>query len=274
MTGPGADARAEPATLENLADRLWEAEVRRTPIAPLSADRPDLDADKAYRVQDHNVQRRVAAGRRVLGRKVGLTSREVQEHLGIREPTRGVLLDDMFVDQDDEIAHELLIQPRIEAEIAFRMARDLAGPGVTTTAALTAIDGVLPALEVNDSRIADWRLALVDTIADNASSSRVVLGSRVVAVDGLDLRLLGMLFQRNGVPIDSGAGAAVLGHPARCVAWLANALGARGSGLRAGDVVLSGALHRMVPVRPGDSVRAEFAHLGSVSARFSRGGAG
>jgi len=273
MNGPGAGARIEPATLEDLADRLWQAEVRRAPIAPLSGERPDLSADDAYRVQDHNVQRRVGAGRRVLGRKVGLTSRQVQEHLGILEPTYGALLDDMFVDEDDEIPHEALIQPRIEAEIAFRLGRDLTGPGVTTTAALAAIDGVLAALEVNDSRIADWRLGLADTVADNASSSRVVLGSRVVAVAGLDLRLLGMLFHRNGVPIDSGAGAAVLGHPARCVAWLANTLGVRGSGLRAGDVVLSGALHRMVPVRPGDTVRAEFAHLGSVTAQFSRGGA-
>ena len=128
---------------------------------------------------------------------------------------------------------------------------------------------MLPAIEVVDSRIADWRIQLVDTVADNASCGRLVLGGRLTPVTALDLRLIGVLLSRNGVPIDSGAGAAALGNPARCVAWLANKLGALGAGLRRGDIVLPGALHRMVPVRPGDVFRAEFAHLGSVTARFS-----
>jgi 2-keto-4-pentenoate hydratase len=266
MITPRLDA---PATLEELADDLWRAETERVPIAPPSAVHPSLRLADAYAVQQLNVRRRALAGQVAYGWKVGLTSKPVQDLLGISEPAYGVLLDDMFIEQDDEISHEALIQPRIEAEIAFRMGHDLNGPGVTTIRALGAIGGVLPALEVNDSRIENWRVGLVDTVADNASAARVVLGAAVTTPEGLDLRLVGMLLHRNGVPIDSGAGAAALGHPARCVAWLANALSQHGAGLRAGDVVLSGAMHRMVPVRAGDVVRAEFAHLGSVSAYFS-----
>ena len=263
---------AEPGVVEEFADRLRRAEVDRTPIDPITDDRQDLSVADAYAIQRHNIERRVAAGRVVRGRKVGLTSRAMQQLLGADEPDFGVLVDDMFVDDGDEVAPETMLQPRVEAEMAFVMARDLAGPGVTTADALTSIAGVLPAIEIVDSRIADWRIRLVDTIADNASSGRVVLGGRLTPVTALDLRLTGMLFYRNGVPSDSGAGAAALGNPARCVAWLANKLGALGSGLRRDDVVLPGALHRMVPVRPGDVFRAEFAHLGSVTTRFSGGG--
>jgi 2-keto-4-pentenoate hydratase len=130
---------------------------------------------------------------------------------------------------------------------------------------------VLPAIEVLDSRIAQWRIRLVDGVADNASCGRVVIGGRLTPVTGIDLRLVGVLFHRNGVPTDSGAGAAVLGNPAIAVAWLANALGGLGSGLRAGDVVLPGGLHRMVPARAGDVFRAEFAHLGDVTVAFTDG---
>jgi 2-oxopent-4-enoate hydratase len=268
----GVAVVAEPGVVEELADRLRRAEVDRTPIDPITDDRQDLTVADAYAIQRHNIERRVAAGRVVRGRKVGLTSRAMQQLLGVDEPDFGVLVDDMFVDDGDEVVPETMLQPRVEAEMAFVMARDLAGPGVTTADALTSIAGVLPAIEIVDSRIADWRIRLVDTIADNASSGRVVLGGRLTPVTALDLRLTGMLFYRNGVPSDSGAGAAALGNPARCVAWLANKLGALGSGLRRDDVVLPGALHRMVPVRPGDVFRAEFAHLGSVTTRFSGGG--
>jgi 2-keto-4-pentenoate hydratase len=151
------------------------------------------------------------------------------------------------------------------------MERDLAGPGVTTANALAAIAGVLPAIEVVDSRIVDWRIRLVDTVADNASSGLLVMGGRLRKVVDLDLRLVGVVVSRNGAVIDTGAGAAALGNPARCVAWLANKLATFGAGLRAGDVVLPGAVHAMVKVAPGDVFRAEFAHLGAVTARFSSG---
>jgi 2-oxopent-4-enoate hydratase len=255
----------------DLADRLWRAEHERRAVEPLTTLRPDLTVEDAYAIQTHNVDRRVAAGAVVRGRKVGLTSGPVQELLGVHEPNFGVLLDDMVVDDGDEVCVDSLLQPRVESEIAFLLASDLAGPGVTTPTALAAVAGVLPAVEVVDSRIADWRIRIADTVADNASSARAVIGSRMVPVEAVDLRLLGVLFARNGSPIESGAGAAVLGNPARCIAWLANKLGSLGSGLRRGDIVLSGALHRMVPVRPGDVFQARFAHLGSVTVQFCGG---
>jgi 2-keto-4-pentenoate hydratase len=176
----------------------------------------------------------------------------------------------MFVEDGDLIALSRLNQPRVEAELAFVMERDLAGPGVTTAGALAAIAGALPAVEIVDSRVADWKIKLVDTVADNASSGLLVLGGRMRKVEDLDLRLLGVVVSRNGEMLDTGAGAAALGNPARCVAWLANKLGSLGSGLKAGDVVLPGAVHKMVPVNPGDVFRAEFAHLGAVTVRFSK----
>ena len=205
----GTDAPSRPS-LSQLADRLWTAEAERRAVRPLTDDRPDLSVEDAYAIQHSNVQRRVEAGSVVRGRKVGLTSRAMQDLLGVSEPTFGVLLDDMFVDEDSEIGMDSLVAPRVEAEIAFTMGSDLSGPGVTTTQALSAIDGVMPALEIGDSRIADWRLKLPDTVADNGSAGRVVVGRRTTSVAGLDLRLLGMLFYRNDVPIDSGAGAAAL----------------------------------------------------------------
>ena len=265
--------RVAQGPISEIAERLWSAEVDRIPVSPLSADRPGLLPEEAYAVQACNVDRRVAAGRVIRGHKLGLTSLAMQDLLGITEPISGVLLDDMIVEESDQIRYDPFIQPRAEAEIALRLGSDLSGPGVSTAQALAAIDGVLAAIEIGDSRIADWRGKLVDSVADNASSARLVLGGRVTPVSGLDLRLVGMLFYRNGVPIDSGAGAAALGHPARCVAWLANKLGTEGSGLRRGGIVLTGGLHRMVPVRPGDVIRAEFAHLGAVSAHFGDGAA-
>jgi 2-keto-4-pentenoate hydratase len=264
---------ADAALIAQLADRLWRAEVERVPVAPLTDERADLTVEDAYAIQGHNVARRIESGGVVRGRKVGLTSRAMQHLLGVDEPDFGVLLDDMFVEEDDEVPLDRLVQPRVEAEMAFVLDRDLAGPGVTTADALRAIAGVLPAIEIVDSRIADWRIALADTVADNASAGRVVLGGRLTPVTALDLRLTGVLFFRNGVAIESGAGAAALGNPARCVAWLANTLGRLGSGLRQGDIVLPGALHRMVPVRPGDVFRASFAHLGAVTTRFGAAGA-
>jgi len=259
---------ADAALISELADRLWQAEIERVPIAAITDDHQDLTVQDAYAIQSRNIERRVRAGAVVRGRKVGLTSKPMQRLLGVDEPDFGLLLDDMFVEDGDEIAPQTLLQPRVEAEMAFIMARDLAGPGATVADALTAVAGVLPAIEVVDSRIADWRIKLVDTVADNASCGRLVLGGTLTPVTALDLRLTGMLLYRNGVPMDSGAGAAALGNPARCVAWLANKLGGLGSGLRRGDIVLPGALHRMTPARPGDVFRAAFAHLGSVTARF------
>jgi 2-keto-4-pentenoate hydratase len=260
---------ADTDTVASLADALWEAERTRSPIEPLTDGNADLGIDDAYAIQSRNIDRRLAAGARAVGRKIGLTSRGMQEMLGVAEPDFGVLLDDMIVEDGDEVDLTTMLQPRIEAELAFVMETDLAGPGVSTARALAAITGVLPAVEIVDSRIADWRIKLVDTVADNASSGRLVVGGRMRKVTEVDLRLIGMAISRNGEVVDTGAGAAALGNPARCVAWLANKLGTLGAKLRAGDVVLPGAVHRMIPVAPGDVFRAEYAYLGAVTARFS-----
>ena len=262
----------QPALLhQDLADELWEADRSAKPVAPLTERYPDLVLDDAYAIQTINIDRRVAAGQRIIGRKVGLTSRPMQELLGVDEPDFGVLTDEMMVEDGDLIDLRRLNQPRVEAELAFVMERDLAGPGVTTGVALAAIAGALPAVEIVDSRVADWKIKLVDTVADNASSGLLVVGGRMRPVADLDLRLLGVAVTRHGELIDTGAGAAALGNPARCVAWLANKLGEFGAGLRAGDIVLPGAVHKMVPVQPGDVFRADFAHLGAVTVRFSKG---
>jgi 2-oxopent-4-enoate hydratase len=257
------------ALVAELAGELWEADRTGTPVAPLTERHPELVIDDAYAIQGLVIDRRCAAGARPVGRKIGLTSLPMQQLLGVSEPDYGVLLDDMVVEDGDEIPLGGLVQPRVEAELAFVMARDLTGPGVTTANALDAIAGVLPAIEVVDSRIVDWRIKLVDTVADNASSGLMVVGGRMRPVGDLDLRLVGVVMSRNGEVVDTGAGAAALGNPARCVAWLANKLATFGAGLRAGDLVLPGAVHRMVDVLPGDVFRAEFAHLGAVTARFS-----
>lgn len=264
----------QPAPVHRaLADQLWEADRTATAVPPLTGQNPDLVLADAYEIQTINIARRTAAGQRVIGRKVGLTSRPMQEMLGVDEPDFGVLTDEMIVEDGDLIPLERLVAPRVEAELAFVMERDLAGPGVTTGGALAAIAGALPAVEIVDSRVADWKITLVDTVADNASSGLLVLGGRMRPVADLDLRLLGVAVSRHGELIDTGAGAAALGNPARCVAWLANTLGRFGAGLKAGDVVLPGAVHKMVPVQPGDVFRAEFAHLGAVTVRFSNGAA-
>lgn len=259
-----------PALIAELADQLWEADCSGVPVEPLTGEHPQLGVDDAYAIQTHNIDRRIGAGAHIRGRKVGLTSRTMQELLGVDEPDFGVLLDDMFVEDGDDIALGEMVQPRVEAEMAFVLDRELAGPGVTTANALAAIGGVLPAIEIVDSRVAEWRIKLVDTIADNASSGKLVLGGRIRKVAELDLRLVGMALSRNGAVTDTGAGAAALGNPARCVAWLANKLAQFQITLQAGDVILPGAVHRMVTVEPGDVFRAEFAHLGAVTVRFSR----
>jgi 2-keto-4-pentenoate hydratase len=258
--------------LSELADGLWQAEQTGVPVEPLTKQHPGLEISDAYAIQSKNIERHVAQGAQVCGRKVGLTARPMQQMLGVNEPDYGVLLDHMFVEDGDEIDRERLLQPRIEAELAFVMDKDLAGPGVTAARALTAIAGALPAVEIVDSRVADWQIKLVDTVADNASSGLLVVGGSLRKLAGLDLRLTGVVVTRNGDLADTGAGAAVLGNPARCVAWLANKLASFGASLRAGDVILPGAVHRMITVTPGDVFRAEFAYLGAVTARFSDAG--
>lgn len=255
-------------TLTALAESLREAERTRVPIAPLTEAHPELTVADAYRIQQINVHARKEAGELVRGRKIGLTSVAMQQQLGVDEPDFGALFERMIVEEGDAIPVSELVQPRVEAEIAFVMETDLQGPGVSAADALRAVAGALPAIEVIDSRVADWKIKLPDTIADNASSARVVCGGRITPIEGLDLRTLGMVLTVNGAVAATGAGAAVLGNPIRCIAWLANKLGEFGVPLRAGDLVIAGALHAALPVAVGDSVHAEFAELGAVTTRF------
>ncbi len=260
---------AVPERLEAHAEALRRAVETGQPVAPLTDNDPELSVADAYAIQLANVDHAVAAGRRIIGHKVGLTSRAMQEMLGVGEPDFGVLTDDMLIDDGADVDLASLLQPRVEAEIALVLERQLQGPGVTVADALGAIGYVVPAFEIIDSRIADWRISLPDTIADNGSSARFVLGAQRTSIAGLDLRLIGMAFSRNGVFVDSGAGAAALGHPARCVAWLANKLAGFDVVLAAGEVILPGALHRAVDATPGDFFLAEFAQIGSVRVRVS-----
>jgi 2-keto-4-pentenoate hydratase len=248
----------EQAVLDEAADRLRKAASARVPIEPLTVWRPDLNVEDAWRIQEFNRDLALAAGRKILGYKVGLTSVAMQQQMGVDEPDFGVLLDDMLLDGAMVLAD--FVQPRIEAEIALVLRADL-GAGVTTADVLAATAHVQPALEIIDSRIADWRLTLVDTVADNASSGAYVLGAPV-PLDRLDLAAIEVQVSVNGVPKASGLGAAALGHPAAAAAWLANRLAAFGLVLEAGSVVMTGSLHASLPLARGDRVVAEFSELG------------
>jgi 2-keto-4-pentenoate hydratase len=254
----------------DLAEALLGAYASKVPIPPLADKFGELTVDDAYLGQLAQVEHWLAAGRRVLGHKVGLTSAAMQRQLGVDQPDFGHLTDDMFFAENSAVPAGRFLQPRIEPEVAFVLARPLAGPGVTVADAIAAVDYVLPALEIIDSRIADWRIGLVDTIADNASSGGVVLGSRPVRITDVDLRLAGCTLHRNGELVATGAGGAVLGSPVNSLAWLANVLGRRGVTLRAGHVVLPGSMTAAQPFTPGDVVTSTVAGLGSVTARMAR----
>lgn len=256
------------AVVRELADALWNAEVTRTAIAPLTETVPRITVDDAYEIQLVNVRRRLEQGARTVGKKIGLTSKAMQRQLQVDQPDYGHLLDTMCVAEGDLVSLSQFLQVRTEPEIAFIMGKQLAGPGVTVAGALAAIDSVLPALEIIDSRIRDWKIRLEDTVADNASSCRVVCGGHAVPIRTCDWRLAGMVFERNGEIVDTGAGAAVLGNPVHAVVWLANKLAEFGAAIEPGDLVLPGSLCASIPVKTGDVVAATFDHLGTVRVRF------
>jgi 2-oxopent-4-enoate hydratase len=263
----GVSISTSPVTrahIRRLAGRLWLAEVGADPIEPLSVTCPGLTVADAYSIQSVNARHRVAAGALVVGHKIGLTSRAMQEMLGVDQPDYGHLYDQIVLPSGSQLARAELIAPRIEPEIAFVLGRDLRGPDVDADQVLAATDHVLPALEVIDSRIADWKITLVDTVADNASCARAVLGGEGKSPRGLDLAASLVTLSVNGEVVDTGVGVAVLGHPARAIAWLANALAGYGVGLEAGQVILPGSMTAAVPLGSGDLVRADFGELGSV----------
>ena len=254
---------------QDLAEALYRAERERKPITPLTSQHPDLTSEEAYPIQLEIVRRKIKDGGRVVGKKIGLTSKAMQRMLGVDQPDYGHLLDTMAVKDGSQVPINELLQPRVEGEVAFVLREDLCGPEVTEQDVLSATDYLVPAIEIIASRILDWKVQLPDTVADNASSGMFVLGETQASVDQVDLRLVGMVLEKNGEVELTGAGAAVLGNPARAVAWLANKLSEFEISLKAGEVILSGALTAAFEVERGDVVKAEFDHLGSVSVAFS-----
>jgi 2-keto-4-pentenoate hydratase len=251
------------------ARALYEARRTRIPIPPFTDEDPSLDIADGYAIQRELVPLLLADGDHIVGYKVGITSKAMQRMAGIDSPDYGpVLASTMFCD-GDTIPLDRFIQPKVEAEIVFVLGERLSGPGVTPTDARRAIAGAAAAMEIVDSRIEGWRIKLADTVADLASNGAVAMSSRLVPLDGLDVRLIGMAITRNGELLDTGAGAAALGDPIAVVAWLANILGENGVTMQPGQLVMTGALHAAAPMCPGDVFRAEFDRLGPVTIRVA-----
>lgn len=255
------------SVIESVATSLRDAEQSGVAI-----DKPSLthamSVDDAYAVQQHNIQRRVGAGARLIGRKIGITSKALMEWLKVGEPDFGALLDDMLVDDGGVCPMKGLLQPRVEGEIAFVLKSDLRDPRTTAIDVVAATAHIAASIEIIDSRVKDWQITLADTIADNASSARFVVSSTTATLAGIDLALAGCVLRKNGAVASTGAGAACFNHPVNAVAWLARTLAKQGTPLLAGDVVLSGAMCPVVPVASGDVVEVEIAHVGRCSVRF------
>ncbi|MGE4373390.1 MAG: 2-oxopent-4-enoate hydratase [Xanthobacter sp.] len=250
-------------------DALYEAFASRTTIEALRLSEPDITLEDAYRIQERYVARRIQAGETVVGKKIGVTSKPVQDALGVFQPDFGILLSGMVHEDGATIDLSTLIQPKAEAELAFVLKEDLKGPGVTAMDVIRATDYVLPCFEIVDSRITNWDIRIQDTVADNASCGVYVLGTQKGDPRKLDLTLAGMVVEMNGELHSTGVGAAVQGSPANAVAWLANTLGALGIPFKAGEVILSGSQSPLIPVADGDELVCTIGGLGSCRMRFA-----
>jgi len=267
---PTNGARQDNARMrQQLAERLYRALRDGQAIEPLTTT-DNLDIDDAYHISLAILERRQEDGEQVIGKKIGVTSKAVQEMLGVHQPDFGFLTNRMEYPNDASvsISQANLIQPRAEGEIAFILKHELMGPGVTQADVLDATESVMACFEIVDSRIRDWKIAIQDTIADNASCGVFVLGDRRVPPTGIDLANVRLDMKRNGELHSSGLGSAVQGHPAEAVAWLANTLGSFGVPLRAGEIILSGSLVPLVPVQAGDHFELSVSDIGSASIRF------
>jgi 2-oxo-3-hexenedioate decarboxylase len=253
--------------IEALAERLERAQRERSEIDRLTAACTDLSVEEAYDIQDLLIACYVRRNDPVVGLKAGLTSKAKQVTMGVHEPIYGQICESMVLEEGQELRVDELIHPRAEPEIAFLLGTDVRGPGVTVEHVLAATEAIVPAIEVIDSRYRNFNFTLPDVVADNASSARVVLGNHRTSPQGIDLRLVGMVFEKNGDVVETGAGAAVLDHPANAVAWLANKLAERGRFLPAGAFVLPGALANAHPIAAGDDLRVTFDRLGSLTLR-------
>lgn len=258
----------EQDLINRLGDELYTALTTGEVLAPLTERHPEITIEDAYHIQQRMLARRIAAGETVIGKKIGVTSKAVMNMLGVHQPDFGWLTDGMVFNEGESIPMNTLIQPKAEGEIAFVLKSDLQGPGVSAADVLRATEGVMACFEIVDSRIRDWKIKIQDTVADNASCGVFVLGDRMVDPREVDLATCGMVLEKNGEIVVTGAGAATLAHPVNAVVWLVNMLGSLGIGLKAGEVVLSGALGAMVPVAAGDNLRVTIGGIGGCSVRF------
>lgn len=254
--------------VESIAQELLDAEKRQYSVDPLTQRYSELNVSDAYRIQLEVIDKKLKLGQKVIGKKVGLTSAAMQQMLGVNEPDYGHLLNDMKIADGETVKLADFISPKVEAEIGFILDRDLVGPNVNYLDVLLATKYVVPTIEIIDSRISEWKIKLVDTVADNGSSARVVVGTKLSTIDGLDLRTQGMVFYKNKELVATGSGTAALGHPAQAVAWLANKLHEFGIHLKAGELILPGALTGAIAVKVGDVISAQFGPLGTVSVTF------
>ncbi len=255
--------------IQQCGDELYTAMLERTPVRPLTERFSDITIEDAYNISLRMLERRIKSGEKIIGKKIGLTSKAVQNMLGVGQPDFGYLTDKMAFSQGEEMPiSDRLMQPKAEGEIAFILKKDLMGPGITAADVLAATDCVLPCFEVVDSRVENWQIKIQDTVADNASCGLFVLGDRAVDPRKVDLATCGMVVEKNGSIISTGAGAAALGSPVNCVTWLANTLGEFGIPLKAGEVILSGSLVPLEPVQAGDFMSVNIGGIGSASVRF------
>lgn len=260
-------------TIKQFGDELYRAWLDRRVCSPLLERAPGISLADAYAVQLRLINRRVQAGEKIIGKKIGITSKPIQEFLGVYEPDFGQLTSGMLRTEDQGIDLDQLIQPKAEAELAFVLNQDLIGPAITATDVIRATDYVSPCFEIVDSRIRDWNLKIQDTVADNASCGAFILGDVQGDPRELDITMSGMTVYKNGELSSTGVGAAVQGSPVNAVVWLANTLGKLGLPFRAGEIILSGAQSPVVPVTTGDELVCTIGGLGSCTARF-HGGSG
>ena len=260
----------EPAIITSLGDELYDALIAGETIPNLRTRNPDIDIGDAYGIQERMIARRLEGGEKIIGKKIGVTSKIVQEMIGVFEPDFGQLTDAMLVSDDATVERKSLIQPKAEGEIAFILKHDLTGPGVTAADVLEATEYVTACFEIVDSRIRDWDIQIQDTVADNASCGIFAIGTQKVDPRDIDLAAVSMKIDCNGTEVSNGVGAAVQGSPLNSVAWLANTLGRLGMPFKAGEIILSGALGPMVDISAGDTLELSLSHgLGTCRLVFT-----
>lgn len=258
-----------PDKIQTYGDELYQALITGISVAPLTEREPDITIEDAYNIQSRMIARRLDAGETIVGKKIGVTSKAVQDMIGVDRPDFGQLTSGMAYHAGRELPIGGLIAPRAEAEVAFVLKRDLNGPGITAADVIRATDYVVPCFEIVDSRITDWKIKIQDTVADNASCGVYLLGEPQARPLDLDLNLAGMVLERNGELFSTAAGAAVQGGPVNAVVWLANTLGELGIPFKAGEVILSGSQSTLVPITAGEHMRCTVGGLGSCEVYFS-----